>query len=134
MGLLSKKENKVTKTADSSNLPDEMEKLSVFVTIVPKGQSVYLLKLYKYVGCNIQFIQRGEGTAQAEIRDILGLDDNGKDVILSIVPSSRADELANELDAFFSFSKKNRGIGFSIPMTSIIGLKMYQFLTDGIRG
>ena len=35
-----------------------------------------------------------------------------------------------ELEAFFKVSKRNRGIGFSIPMTSLIGMKLYQFLVD----
>ena len=66
------------------------------------------------------------------MRDILGIEDNGKEIIISLIPNERIEEAKNELEAFFKVNKRNRGIGFSIPMTSLIGMKVYQFLTDKI--
>lgn len=107
-----------------------MEKLSLYVTIVGRGQANYVLKLFEGEGANAQFVQRGEGTAKKEIRDILGIEDNSKDIIISIIRNDRIEDAKKELEAFFKVSKRNRGIGFSIPMTSLIGMKVYQFLID----
>lgn len=122
---------KTKKTQQPQNNPDQ-KKLSMFVTIVNKGQGNFVLKLFESEGANAQFIQHGEGTAQKEIRDILGIEDNSKEIIISLIQNDKIPSASKELEAFFKISKKNRGIGFAIPMTSIIGMRIYQFLSDSI--
>ena len=122
---------KTKKTQQPQNNLDQ-KKLSMFVTIVNKGQGNFVLKLFESEGANAQFIQHGEGTAQKEIRDILGIEDNSKEIIISLIQNDKIPSASKELEAFFKISKKNRGIGFAIPMTSIIGMRIYQFLSDSI--
>ena len=102
----------------------------MFITIVNRGQGNFVLKLFESEGANAQFVQYGEGTAQKEIRDILGIEDNSKEIIISLISQDKIDSAKRELEAFFKVSKRNRGIGFSIPMTSLIGMTFYQFLVD----
>ena len=123
-----KKSNKTQQPQNNS----EQKKLSMFVTIVNKGQGNFVLKLFESEGANAQFVQHGEGTAQKEIRDILGIEDKSKEIIISLIPNDKIPSARKELEAFFKVSKRNRGIGFSIPMTSIIGMRIYQFLCDSI--
>ena len=123
-----KKSNKTQQPQNNS----EQKKLSMFVTIVNKGQGNFILKLFESEGANVQFVQHGEGTAQKEIRDILGIEDKSKEIIISLIPNDNISSARKELEAFFKVSKRNRGIGFSIPMTSIIGMRIYQFLCDSI--
>lgn len=108
------------------------KKLLMFITIVNRGQGNFVLKLFESEGANAQFVQYGEGTAQKEIRDILGIEDNTKEIIISLISEDKIESAKKELEAFFKVSKRNRGIGFSIPMTSLIGMKLYQFLTDSL--
>lgn len=110
----------------------EAKKLLMLITIVSRGQGNYVLKLFESEGSNAQFVQYGEGTAQKEIRDILGIEDNTKEIVISIISEDKIESVKKELEAFFKISKRNRGIGFSIPMTSIIGMKLYQFLVDSL--
>ena len=129
MGLFkkAKKENTELKSNVSKS---DIKKLSMFITIVNRGQGNFVLKLFESEGANAQFVQYGEGTAQKEIRDILGIEDNSKEIIISLISQDKIDSAKRELEAFFKVSKRNRGIGFSIPMTSLIGMKFYQFLVD----
>lgn len=129
MGLFkkTKKENTEIKSDVSKS---DIKKLSMFITIVNRGQGNYVLKLFESEGANAQFVQYGEGTAQKEIRDILGIEDNSKEIIISLISQDKIDSAKRELEAFFKVSKRNRGIGFSIPMTSLIGMTFYQFLVD----
>ena len=124
MALFKKKPETVEKPKVEVN-----EKLSIFITVVPKGQGHAVTKLFYLGGSNAQYIELGEGTAVEEIRDILGIEDNSKEIIFSIIPNSKIDNMKKELEAFFLAGNKNKGIGFSIPMTSLIGMKVYQFLT-----
>ena len=132
MGLFNKNKKVTENNTPVQTEMAEVKKLSMFITIVSKGQGNYVLKLFESEGANAQFIQHGEGTARKEIRDILGIEDNSKEIIISLVKDEKIPEIKNELEAFFKISKRNRGIGFSIPMTSLIGMKVYQFLTDSI--
>lgn len=129
MGLF-KKAKKENTELESNVSKTDIKKLYMFITIVNRGQGNFVLKLFESEGANAQFVQYGEGTAQKEIRDILGIEDNSKEIIISLISQDKIDSAKRELEAFFKVSKRNRGIGFSIPMTSLIGMKFYQFLVD----
>lgn len=132
MGLFKKKKPEIETKKELQLDEANIKKLSLFITIVNRGQGNYVLKIFEQEGANAQFVQLGEGTAQKEVRDILGIEDNEKEVIISLIPNDRIEGAKNELEAFFIVNKRNRGIGFSIPMTSLIGMKVYQFLTDSL--
>jgi len=132
MGLFKKKKQEVETKNEFQLDESNIKKISMFITIVNRGQGNYVLKIFEQEGANAQFVQLGEGTAQKEMRDILGIEDNGKEIIISLIANERIEGVKNELEAFFKVNKRNRGIGFSIPMTSLIGMKVYQFLTDKI--
>lgn len=122
--------NKIDNVSKRKKKAIDTKKLLLFVTIVNRGQGNFVLKLFESEGANAQFVQYGEGTAQKEIRDILGIEDNSKEVIISLISEDKIESAKKELEAFFKIRKRNRGIGFSIPMTSLIGMKLYQFLVD----
>ena len=127
------KKKKTPENVNNNNISAfTTKKLLMFITIVNRGQGNFVLKLFESEGVNAQFVQYGEGTAQKEIRDILGIEDNTKEIIVSLISEDKIESAKKELEAFFKISKRNRGIGFSIPMTSLIGMKLYQFLTDSL--
>lgn len=130
MGLFKKSEN--TKEVPSMETVVQ-KKLLLFVTIVGKGLSRPVMKIFERAGSSAQFVQRGEGTAQKEIYNILGIEDVDKDIVFSFVSEDKIPDIKKELSAFFLVSKKNRGIGFSVPLSSIIGVRVYQFLANTVE-
>ena len=124
-----KKKTEAPKIEDSANL----QKLSIFITIVNHGHADSILRLYQYSGSAAQFTQKGNGTAQKQVLDVLGIEDNRKDIVYCFISQDRIPELKKELEAYFAINKRNKGIGFAIPLTSIIGAKIYHFLADTIR-
>lgn len=120
-------------TPSKGKLFEEKENLSrlyVYVVIVDRGQGNSVIKLMQSLGSSLQFTEQGQGTATNELRNILGIIDDYKDVVFSIIDDNKLDSVTKELDSFFVASKKNRGVGFAIPMTSIMGVKFYKFLTQ----
>ena len=132
MGFFKKKKQTIEIKNEFQLDETNLKKISMFITVVNRGQGNYVLKIFEQEGANAQFVQLGEGTAQKEVRDILGLEDNEKKIIISLITNERIESVKSELEAFFKINKRNRGIGFSIPMTSLIGMKVYQFLIDRI--
>lgn len=110
----------------------DLKKLFVHITIVPSGQAPAINKLFKSLGVACQFNQRGRGTANRKVREILGIEDNHKDLIISLIPENLVETITRELEAYFAASDGNRGIGFTIPMDSIISVRVYNFLADAL--
>ncbi len=112
----------------------DIKKLLLYTIIVPRGQSDNIARLLKTNKSSAQFFQIGEGTASSRIREILDIDDTDKDIIYTIVSEEAAKEIKKELDVFFLVNKKNRGIAYTIPLTTLMGVKMYKFFTQTVRG
>ena len=110
----------------------DIKKLYVHITIVPSGQASTINKLFKSLGVACQFNQKGRGTANRKVREILGIEDNHKDLIISLIPENLIPTITRELEAYFAASDRNRGIGFTIPMDSIISVRVYNFLADAL--
>ena len=113
---------------------DDIRKLYLYTIIVPHGQGDNILRILKLNKSSAQFIQYGEGTASNAIREILGTEDTKKDVIFSLVREDAIPDIKKELDIYFVASKRNRGIAYTIQLTSIVGVKLYKFLTQTVRG
>ena len=125
---MARKKKDVSLIENSVNL----KKLSLYISIVNYGQSDSIIKIFQRYNSSLQFVQNGTGTAVKAVRDILGLEDNRKEVVFAFVSDEVLNELKDELDAYFYSSKKNRGIAFSISLNSIIGAKLYHFLSNTI--
>lgn len=106
------------------------KKLLLFITIVNGGVATPVMRLFQRYGCSAQFVQRGEGTATKEIYNILGVEDIDKDIVFSFVTEDVIPDIKKELEAFFTINKRNKGIGMAIPLSSMIGVRVYQFLAN----
>ena len=129
MAIIRKKAKKEEELYENKK---DLRKLYVHITIVPSGQAPAINKLFKSLGVACQFNQRGRGTANKRVREILGIEDNHKDLIISLIPENLIPTITTELEAYFAASDKNRGIGFTIQMDSIISVRVYNFLADAL--
>ena len=82
---------------------------------------------------NSQLFASGIGTAQSELVDLLGLNIH-KAVLFSIAREDRVDEIMACMEDKFATTKNGKGISFAVPMSSVIGVNMYQFLSNNKQG
>ena len=113
---------------------NELKKLVFYVVIVNFGQGDNIIRLLKANHCSASFVQSGEGTATSRVRDILNIDDNRKEIIFSLIREDYISDFQKELEAFFAASRRNKGVGFAIDLDSIMGVKLYKFFTQTVRG
>lgn len=127
---------KVTKVEEKPAFEkrSDLKKLLLYTIIVPKGQADNICHILKANKSSAQFIKIGEGTANSRVRDILGLDDTKKDIVYSLIREDAVPDLKKELDAYFAASKRNRGIAYTIDLTSFMGVKLYKFFSQTVRG
>ena len=128
MPIIKKKAKKEVPYEDRKDIT--IKKLLMHITIVPSEQGPAVNKLLKSLGVACQFTQRGRGTASKTVREILGVEDNHKELIMALIPEDLVERVNVELEAFFAVNQRNKGIAFTVPLESIMSVRVYNFLAD----
>ncbi|MBP5230203.1 MAG: hypothetical protein ILO68_00585 [Clostridia bacterium] len=116
--------------ADDRNAPiTSPEGLKLLITVVGSAKADYYADLIQHYGANMQIITAAEGTARAEVLNLLGLSDSRKNVIFSIIRSDVAERALGSLAEEFRTVKNGKGVAFTVPLTSVIGVLAYRFLS-----
>lgn len=106
-----------------------IKKLKVLFTVVDRPKSEFYLDVISQFEVNCQMVTAGKGTATSELVDMLGLN-NQKAVIISMVREDMVDPIMKCLEEKFATIRNGKGIAFAIPMSGVIGVNMYQFLSN----
>ena len=110
-----------------------IKKLKMLVTIVDRPKGEFYLDVISQFDVNCQMVLGGLGTAHSEILELLGLEPH-KAVILSMVREDKTEAIMNCLEDKFSTIKNGKGIAFAVPLSSVIGVNLYQFLSNNRQG
>ncbi len=110
-----------------------IKKLKLLITVVDRPKGEFYLDVLSQFEINCQMALGGKGTAHSELIDLLGLNLH-KAVILSVVREDLMDTVMKCLEEKFSTIKNGKGIAFAVPMSSVIGVSMYQFLSNNKQG
>ena len=107
----------------------DVKKLKLLFTVVDRNKGEFYLDLISQFEVNCQFATPGMGTATSELVDLLGLNPE-KTVILSVVREDLVDPVMKALDERFHTIRNGKGIAFAIPMSSVIGVNLYRFMSN----
>ena len=105
-------------------------KLEMLITVVGRSKAEYYIDLIQSFDVNLQVMALAEGTADAKTMRYLGLTDNGKSVIFSIIQEDRIADAMHTLGEKFATLKGGKGIAFTVPLTSVIGKLLFGFLSN----
>ena len=106
-----------------------IKKLKLLITVVDRPKGEFYLDVLSQYEINCQMVVSGKGTAHSELVDLLGLNMQ-KAVILSVVREDMVDSVMKCLEEKFTTIKNGKGIAFAVPLSSVIGVNMYQFLSN----
>ncbi|MBQ7231507.1 MAG: hypothetical protein IJX04_11515 [Oscillospiraceae bacterium] len=106
-----------------------VKKLKLIVTVVDRPKGEFYMDVIGGFEVNCQMIMAGQGTASSELVDLLGLNPE-KAVILSIAREDKVPEIMNTLEMKFETVRNGKGVAFAIPLSSIIGVNLYQFMSN----
>ena len=106
-----------------------IKKLKLLITVVDRQKGEFYLDVISQFDVNCQMAMGGLGTATSELVELLGLEPH-KAVILSVAREDRVDEIMNTLEDKFATIRNGKGIAFAIPLSGVIGVNMYRFLSD----
>ena len=106
-----------------------IKKLKLLFTVVDRPKGEFYLDVISQFDVNFQMATGGLGTATSELVELLGLEPH-KAVILSLVREDQMDAVMNCLEDKFATIRNGKGIAFAIPLSSVIGVNLYRFLSD----
>ena len=110
-----------------------IKKLKLVITVVDRSKAEFYLDVFSQFEVNFQMVTGGKGTAASEIVEMLGLNIN-KAVILSVVREDMAEPIMKVLEEKFETIRKGKGVAIAVPLTGVIGVSMYQFLSNNRQG
>ena len=106
-----------------------IKKLKLLFTVVDRPKAEFYLDVLSQFEVNCQLVVNGVGTANSELVDMLGLNIH-KAVIISTVREDRVDDVMKCLEEKFTTIRNGKGIAFAVPLSSVIGVSIYQFLSN----
>ena len=106
-----------------------IKKLKLLFTVVDRQKGEFYLDVISQFDVNCQLAMGGLGTATSELVELLGLEPH-KAVILSVVREDMVDTIMNTLEEKFATIRNGTGISFAVPLSSVIGVNLYRFLSD----
>lgn len=106
------------------------DRLKLIVTIVNRSKSEYYADFVQSQGVNVQYFVSAQGTSTAEMLELLGLADDRKSVIVGVVQAAKSHELLMALEEKFRTIRNGKGIAFTVPLTSVIGVNTFELLSN----
>ena len=116
----------------TSNSP-QMGKLEILITIVDRKKAEYYCDLIQEHDVNLQLTCLASGTANKEVLDMLGMHSRDRCVIFSVVRNDRILPIMTMLSDRFESVKNGKGVAFTVPMDSVIGVAVYGFLANNSK-
>ena len=106
-----------------------VKKLKIIITVVDRPKGEFYLDVIGGFEVNCQMLLSGQGTASSELVDLLGLNPE-KAVILSVAREDMVPKIMHTLEDKFQTVRNGNGIAFAVPLSSIIGVNLYQFMSN----
>ena len=110
-----------------------IKKLKLLFTVVDRNKGEFYLDVISQFHVNCQLVLPGMGTAASEIVELLGLNIH-KAVILSVAREDQVGPIMDCLEDKFATIKKGKGISFAVPLSCVIGVNTYQYLSNNRLG
>ena len=113
-----------------STVNENFKKLKLLVTVVNRNKTEFFMDFLTAYEVNFQASVLAQGTAHSDMLYMLGLEDSDKSVIFSVVREEKVNDALQMLEEKFQTIKHGKGIAFTIPMSSVIGVAIYRFLSN----
>jgi len=110
-----------------------IKKLKLLFTIVDRPKGEFYMDVISQFDVNYQMVLGGLGTARSELVELLGLEPH-KAVVISVIRDELAETVMQCLEDKFATIRGGKGIALAVPLSSVIGVNAYRFLSDNRMG
>ena len=110
-----------------------IKKLKLLFTIVDRPKGEFYMDVISPFDVNYQMVLGGLGTARSELVELLGLEPH-KAVVISVIREELTETVMQCLEDKFATIRGGKGVAFAVPLSSVIGVNAYRFLSDNRIG
>ena len=121
---------KTTTKRTTKKQTSNVHKIKMLITVVDRSKSIFFVDLLEQYEVNAQMVLYGRGTANSQMLDLLGINESDKAVILSFIREDKIKDAMETLNEKFTTVKNGKGIAYTISLDSIIGVSIYQLLSN----
>lgn len=132
-----KPKSKPSKSTKENNVNAPMvapKKIKLLFTIVNRQKTEFFVDVLQNFEVNMQLVLSAQGTANDHIMTLLGLTDSNKSVIISVIRQDKIKDALSALEEKFNTVKGGKGIAYTVPIKSAIGVAIYRFLSNTSGG
>ncbi|MBO5223410.1 MAG: hypothetical protein J6C23_02730 [Clostridia bacterium] len=105
-------------------------KLQLLFTVVARNKGEFYADLIQNFEVNLQTTVLARGTADTKMLHYLGVEGSEKSVIISVIREDKAIEILSALEEKFNTVRNGKGIAYTVPLTSTVGVALYKFLCN----
>ena len=109
---------------------DGIRKLKLLFTVVDRSKANFYLDMLEQYEVNFQTAIYGRGTADSAMRGLLGISESDKALLLSVIREDKVAPAIAMLEEKFARVKNGKGIAFTVPFDSVMGVYAYCFLSN----
>ena len=106
-----------------------IKKLKLLFTIVDRPKGEFYLDVISQFDVNCQLVVGGLGTARSDLVELLGLEPH-KAVVVSVIRDDLCETVMQCLEDKLATIRGGKGVAFAVPLSSVIGVNAYRFLSD----
>ena len=110
-----------------------IKKLKLLFSIVDRPKGEFYLDVISQFDVNCQLVVGGLGTARSDLVELLGLEPH-KAVVVSVIRDDLCETVMQCLEDKFATIRGGKGVAFAVPLSSVIGVNAYRFLSDNRIG
>ena len=118
----------------TANAHADVKKLKLLITVVNRGKTEFFMDLLSGFEVNFQTCVSAHGTAGSETLRLLGLANSDKSVIFSVIKEDKSEEILQVIKRKFDTVRGGKGIAFTVPLSSVVGVAIYRFLSNHKSG
>ena len=126
--------SKTPKSTDPKTGMVAPKKIKLLFTIVNRQKTDFFVDVLQDFEVNMQLVLSAQGTAKDHVMSLLGLTDSDKSVIISVIRQDKIKDALATLSEKFNTVKGGKGIAYTVPIKSAIGVAIYRFLSNTSGG
>ena len=108
----------------------DSRRLYMLFAVIPRKKGPFYIDYLHSFEVNFQTHFLAKGTASAEARSLIGLENSDRLLICAIIREDRIKEALEGLEEKFASIKNGKGIAWTVPLLSVIGASTYGFLSN----
>ena len=129
------KEKKTVKRTLTRSAPrkKETERVKLLIAIVSGSDATEITEICNRESAALSYVLDGFGTARTAILDYLGLGEQEKKIVFSLIPESAERAILDGIQKEMSLYLVGKGIGFTLPLTGVSAIVANGLIKGGHR-